>query len=322
MPIHLINRRNLFGGAIGGLAAMTTVYSAIADAQVAGGTQMAWLSDPHIASLAVKRHGGISMANQFEQTIREVLRGTDADAAVVINGDLAFLRGTAGDYQTFGRLIQPLVQSRDVYLALGNHDDRDACFASLNRFRRSREVDGKHATKVSTPHYDLFILDTLQRVNNVTGEAGKRQIDWLDEQLAADPQRPAVVMGHHNLQDARVPNQTVNGLEDTAAIVELMDRHTHAIAYVCGHQHRWFNMERTAGWKEVRLPTTAYVFQSEQSPGWVDVRSTADELTIELHTLNPVHAGNGDTVTIAMRRPEPDETFDRSKRTNRLNTGK
>jgi len=157
----------------------------------------------------------------------------------------------------------------------------------------------KHISVIETPFANLFLLDSLFRVNVVTGEIGKEQIDWLAQQLDERSDKPAIVMAHHNPQFSAPPEGTPwTGISDTESLFEVLESRQHVKAFLFGHSHHW-NHSRRGRLHLVNLPPVAYVFNDSQPNGWVDAVLTADSMRLELQTFDPKHPQAADVVEIA-----------------------
>ena len=73
-----------------------------------------------------------------------------------------------------------------VHMTMGNHDDRGPFYTAFSEQKPENEfVAGKHVTVLEGEDANLFLVDSLQIVDNVTGELGESQLQWLTEALQA-----------------------------------------------------------------------------------------------------------------------------------------
>src|SRR5882762_711756 len=79
-----------------------------------------FFSDTHIAADAALKQGEVNMADNLAACMRELAARPVKPAAVIVNGDLAFKTGLAGDYATFGILIKPMRALAPLHLTMGN----------------------------------------------------------------------------------------------------------------------------------------------------------------------------------------------------------
>ena len=246
----------------------------------------AFFSDPHIAADATLKHGGVNMAGHLAACVRELAAWPVRPAAVIVNGDLAFQSGLPGDYGTFGTSIEPVRALAPVHLSLGNHDERKNFWRAFpHDVAKLKSVPQKQAAVFRSGHANWFMLDSLEVPNTAPGEFGPAQLDWLIRELAARPDKPAIIVGHHNLQ----PPGGTTGLKDSAAFEELFMRHRQVKAYIFGHTHDWHVEQHASGVQLVNLPPTGYVFKEGRPSGWVRATLTSDGAEFELRSLDPQH---------------------------------
>ena len=246
----------------------------------------AFFSDPHIAADAALNHSGVNMADNLAACVRELAAWPVKPAAVIVNGDLAFESGLPGDYGMFGKLMDPVRALAPVHLLLGNHDERDNFWQALpHDAAKIKSVPQKQAAVFSSDRANWFLLDSLDVTDTAPGEFGVAQLDWLARELAARPDKPAILVGHHNLQS---PGGTT-GLKDSAAFEELFARHRQVKTYIFGHTHNWHVEQHASGVQLVNLPPTAYVFKEGRPSGWVRATLARDGAEFELRSLDPQH---------------------------------
>ena len=130
-----------------------------------------------------------------------------------------------------------------------------------------------------------FLLDSLDVPNTAPGEYGLAQLDWLERELAAHPEKPAIIVGHHNLQ---IPGSTT-GLKDSTAFEEIFARHRQVKAYIYGHTHNWHVETHASGVQLVNLPPTGYVFKAGRPSGLVRCTLERGGAEFELRSLDPRH---------------------------------
>lgn len=261
-------------------------------------SEIALLSDTHISADPNEQARGIKMADHLSKAVGQVVDRLPNGSHVVINGDCAYLKGLADDYRTFARLVSPLSEAgMKLHVTLGNHDDRGPLYELLPGQRDNDQYVGeKHVDVISLPDADLVLLDSLWKVNQVTGQFGTAQLDWLRSWLEKDSTRPVIVIGHHNLQFQKTSqDKPITGVKDSGKLAELLADHPRVKAYCYGHTHRW---EHTALELEgddrssldlVNLPAVAYVFDEKQPSGWVHAKFDGGKMEMELHSLDASH---------------------------------
>lgn len=257
-------------------------------------------SDTHIAADTTLEARGAVMAENLSRCVNQVLGIGQKPFGVLVNGDCAYLDGQQTDYDAFVKLIEPLRESAiQVHCTLGNHDDRKHFIGAMTSPQDPRPVEGKHVELLSSATMNWVLLDTLHEVNKTPGELGELQRGWLDRTLASCPERPTVVMAHHNPQTALPANGKPTGMMDSSAMFEVLGRHKKVKAFVYGHTHTWeHKVHEATGIHLINLPPVAYVFSKERPNGWVSARATREKLTLELRALNPAHDQHGQKVEI------------------------
>lgn len=308
MPLHLDSlsrRRFIGGGAVLALSPFLPASSALA----ANADTWAFLSDTHIAAdAALKSRQGVNMADHLRRVVTQVLAEKDTLAGVIIDGDCAYDDGQPGDYTLLLELLNPLRSAGlPIHFTLGNHDDRDVFRAALGTDEGSSPVASKHCSVIETPLANLILLDSLRYVNKVEGEFGAEQLAWLGKLLAAAPEKPAVVIGHHYPQVFRedvIPGDEkikISGLIDSEPFLDMLRTHPSAKAYVYGHSHNWQTKKDADGLHEINLPPTAYVFNNARPNGWVRATLSTTGISLELRALDPDHPEHGKVRELAWR---------------------
>lgn len=101
---------------------------------------------------------------------------------------------------------------------------------------------------------------------------------WLTQALDARPEKPALVMMHH---DPIAPGaQKKTGLLDTELLLSVLLPRRHVKALFFGHTHIWKLAERD-GLHLVNLPAMAYVFSDQTFTGWTHCRLRENGMSLE-----------------------------------------
>lgn len=303
MPLHSmpLGRRRLLTAGLAGGASL--VVCPAARAAAASPHTLALLSDTHVPGDPGVEARGVNMTANLRRVVQQLTTLEEQPAAVLINGDCAYLKGLAADYRNLAACVAPLAAAGlPLHLTMGNHDDRGPLYQELAAQKPSRTlVESKHVSVVETPHANWFLLDSLREVDVVTGELGPGQLAWLAAALDARGDKPAVIFAHHNPQFT--PPQEGGrwtGLEDTAAFFDLIRPRRQVKAFVFGHSHVWSVTNRD-GIHLVNLPPVAYVFAADRPNGWVLAEGRPDGLRLTLRTLAPDHPAHGERIDLAWR---------------------
>ena len=255
-----------------------------------------FLSDTHIAGDTSQSHLGVNMTEHLSSVVREILSWPQRPFAIIVSGDLAYGWGQAEDYATFRNLIDPLRLLAPVHLLLGNHDDRENFWNMLPQdAQRNDFVPHKQVAIVSSPRADWFLLDSLDITNVTPGKIGTAQLAWLEQQITARQDQPAIVVCHHPV----VPPP--RGLLDESDVAGLLTRQRRIKAFVYGHTHFWQATEQDDGVQAINLPPTSYVFQPTWPMGWVRATLLPQGAEFELRSLDRKHPDHGQVKKVNWR---------------------
>lgn len=252
--------------------------------------KIALLSDPHIAADPAETAHGQNMAANFETVIQQLLAKTPE--VVIITGDCAFQGGSPAEYEAFNSMIRPIRDAGiEIHLMLGNHDNPANLSASVADLRA-----------VEAGGVTLLLANTQIAPGTVPGRFGDAQLREIDRLAAANPDRPFVILGHHQPELSRDDFIDGIGLQDTAGLFELADRRPNIMAYVHGHTHSWKISETEGHTRIVNLPSAGFSFRFKpgRPVGWALATITGQQLLIELRALDSSHAEHGERLKIAL----------------------
>lgn len=290
MPLHItpltrreFMRRSALAGA--SLLLPRAVFAAEAD-----DSHWALFSDTHIAGNADLVFRDVHLADHLRAAVREVAALKERPAGVFINGDCALKDGQAEDYTTLTTLLRPLAETGlPLHMTLGNHDHRERFWTGVIPEKNLRPLQSKHVSLVESQHANWVLLDSLDKVNVTPGLLEMEQREWLARTLDEYPNKPAIVMVHHN-PDFNAAK--TSGLVDTTELFEVLAPRKQVKALIFGHTHRWEFKEKD-GIHLINLPAVAYAFAREEPTGWVDCRLAAGGATFELRAHDDKHPWHG-----------------------------
>ena len=304
MPIHIAasSRRTflkclstLSAGAVVALQSRVGFAAESIDANF-----IALLSDTHIGNAPSVTARGVNMSDNLNAVISQIGKLAQRPANLFINGDCAYLKGLPEDYTNLSHSLAPLESlGIDLHVTMGNHDDRPQLYDVLTKQRPSAPaVSSKHLSIVEGEFANWFLLDSLSKVNVVTGELGNEQLKWMGDALDARTDKPAVVMVHHNPQFvAPESGQPWSGISDTAALFELLEARPHVRAFIFGHTHTW-KVSDHKQMKMINLPPVAYVFGEGHPNGWVSAHLSQTGMKLQFHTLDAKHPRANEVVEV------------------------
>jgi Icc protein len=300
MPIYLgpISRRAFLTRTAAAASALALKPSLFADNKWTNLDSWALFSDIHLAADTANIQRGVNMAQHFATVSREMLAWNESPAALFIMGDCALNSGEKEDYATVTKLLQPIRERQiPIHLLMGNHDNREHFWNVLQEEKTvKRPLADKQVAMVRTPRANWFILDSLDKTLSTPGYLGKEQLDWLGSALDKNPDKPALVLVHHN------PGLGANmGLKDTSAFLEVIRPRKQVKAYIYGHTHTWKIEQDSSGIHFINLPPVAYVFHEGDPSGWVHAIVEDKKMRLELRCVDTSHKAHGQKVELEWR---------------------
>jgi 3',5'-cyclic AMP phosphodiesterase CpdA len=248
---------------------------------------VAQLSDLHFVRPG-QLHFGVDTAATTRAAVEHLNAMDPRPDAVVVTGDIAD-GGTLEQYEA-ARDVLDLLQS-PYYVIPGNHDRRTALKtafgdhlsedsngfvqyavadhplqlerigrrprAGIVRLRRNKPpcLIGDLACRLGLLR--LVALDTLSE-GEECGRLDASRLEWLDDTLAAQPDRLTLVFMHHPPFATGIKWMDEMGLQDRAGLDAVLRRHPQVRLVVCGHVHR--SISGTIGHARVALaPSTTVV---------------------------------------------------------------
>lgn len=207
---------------------------------------LAQLSDPHIGAT----WAGSESVARFAAAVDSVRAVRPQPDAVLVTGDLAD-HATDEEYEQVRELLAPL--EAPLYVLPGNHDDRGAL---RRHFGVPGGADEPVRYSVDLGPLRLVVLDTT-RPGDDPGELDAEQLDWLDAELAAAPDRLTMLAMHHPPLVTGIPVWDELGLRtaDRNLLGDMIERHRQVCRLVTGHVHRTMTGE-LAGRSVLTVPST------------------------------------------------------------------
>lgn len=205
------------------------------------------LSDLHLVAPGRLAYGLLDTWRNTETALDRVSRMAPSPLLLVLSGDLA----DEAEPAAYARLAAALRQMGMPVMALpGNHDRRAPLAAALGL------GDGPLDRIVQLGPLDVFGLDTL-REGEGQGGLDPPQLDRLEAGLAADPDRPALLVLHHPPGLDGRGEADPEGFLGGRALAAILARHRRVQALACGHVHRAMTT-RFAGVPLVVAPPVNY----------------------------------------------------------------
>lgn len=243
---------------------------------------LALLADTHIPEDVENNYRGFYPYQNLEKVVPEII--SSSPDGVFIAGDLARLTGESGDYANLKKLLNPVAEETPVFMALGNHDNRENFLKVFDDTPGEKPaVKGKHVTIVEMAPVRIIMLDSLLYVNKVPGLLGKAQRQWLENYLKVSDETPVILCFHHTLSDGD------GDLLDVPRLFSMIAPIRKVKAIVYGHSHV-YGYSEFEGIHLINLPAVGYNFSDSEPIGWVEAHLTSRGGDFVLHAV----AGNQD----------------------------
>ncbi len=193
---------------------------------------IAHITDFHVGRIIETSGSPVDLHDKMVNAIAHLRRLKPQPDLIMLTGDLSN-HGNEADYIRVRQALQTL--DAPVYIIPGNHDRR----AILRRVfpDHSYWTDGKflHYTIEKYP-LRIIALDTLLEGAH-EGMMDEERLEWLEARLSEDGRKTAVFMHHPPFQTGLYyPDRIMCRNGD--AFGDVIARHPHIQAIICGHTHR------------------------------------------------------------------------------------
>ncbi|MFT5470670.1 MAG: Icc protein [Verrucomicrobiales bacterium] len=253
-------------------------------------TRIALISDAHISADRLGEVRGQNMAQNLERVVQQLL--AESPDAVIATGDESYRDGQPGDYEVFESILAPVRSAGIlVHLMVGNHDNPANMRSPI-----------QEATTVEIGGLRCILTNTQINIETSPGRFGELQLQQIEALANEQPDRPAIVIGHHQPELPRTDFAPDIGLQDTPEFLDLLDRLPNLKAYVHGHTHSWSQAQTPGGKPIVNLPAAGFGFRfaPDRPMGWALATISDQQLLVELKALDPSHPEHGQRVAIEL----------------------
>lgn len=243
------------------------------------------VSDLHILGEEGRRQHGADTAAILRQAV-PLMNALRPDF-IVASGDL-ISDESEESYRRLQALLAPV--EAPVHFLLGNHDDR-AAFRRV--FRANEPASAEPVCEAFERGGVCFLLLDSVLPGKVEGRLAGDQLDWLEAELAAHPDRPAWVFLHHQPLPIYIRWLDALGLQNPEEFLAVLARHPQVEVVCYGHVHqvrRW----RYRGVLFLGVPALAFQFSpvhqemeiTPEPPGFRRVEIRGGERRRWLHFLD------------------------------------
>lgn len=222
---------------------------------------VAQITDTHITAPGKLAYGVVDTISGLERAVTALNRMCPTPDIAVLTGDLVDL-GDPAEYAYLRTLLAPL--RMPLFVIPGNHDAREP-------LREAFIADGYLPRQgflnyvIEDRPLRIVALDTVVP-GQVEGELCRDRLAWIDQTLAAAPERPTLILMHHPPFATGIDPMDRIGLSGGADFAEIVGRHPQVERILCGHVHRAID-RRFAGTIAGTAPSTAHQSFLDLRPG-------------------------------------------------------
>ncbi|MCK5296675.1 MAG: phosphodiesterase [Alphaproteobacteria bacterium] len=191
---------------------------------------IAHLSDSHIGSDGTGMNGAVDTLSQLEKVVQEINNLPVMPDVALFTGDLT----ENGCYEGYKQLRGALEKlSMPCYLTTGNHDSPEAMKKAFNYKSESPYL--QYAIELYPLR--LIALDTYVP-NQIGGRLCSERLEWLQEKLSEQPEKPTIIFMHHPPFLSGIPSFDKHLLEGAEELGEIVEKNPQIKRILCGHLHR------------------------------------------------------------------------------------
>ena len=155
---------------------------------------VAQISDLHVAEGRGLAFNVADGALLLEKTVAHLALLPQKPDCVVVSGDIS-VNGQSGGYTLVAEALSTLAMP--VYVLPGNHDRRENLVAGLGQYCPADAAVAPYLC-YSIEHFPLrLVFFDGTRPGSHSGHFDAPVAQWLEDTLAAQPQRPTLVFTHH-----------------------------------------------------------------------------------------------------------------------------
>lgn len=219
------------------------------------------ISDLHIKAPGKLSYRKVDCAAMLARCVDEILRLPQRPDLVIATGDLTDF-GRPDEYRHLRELLAPLPMP--LYLIPGNHDERAALRDAFPDHPYLRQWQPFVQYAIEDWPLRIVALDSV-----IPGQGGgelcEQRLAWLERTLAAQPDKPTLVIMHHPPFITLIGHMDKLGLRGSDGLKNVIARHPQVERVLCGHVHRPIQA-RFAGTLASTCPSPAHQVALDLAP--------------------------------------------------------
>jgi len=193
------------------------------------------LTDLHVRPHGLAAYRTLETNMLTERALRAVRAMRHQPDAIVISGDLTD-NGLEAEYTELADMLGRII-SVPVYLIPGNHDRRENLKLHMALFPGVNDHDDFVQYTVENLPVRLVMLDTVVPGAG-HGQLCPARLEWLETTLAAEREKPTIVVMHHPPFDCGIRHMDRIKLRNADEFAAVIARHPQVKRILCGHNHR------------------------------------------------------------------------------------
>lgn len=224
------------------------------------------ITDTHLFEATDGSLLSVNTGESFKAVVQAIIDRKCQFDALLATGDISQDHSEAS-YHCFEQGIVPLL--KPCFWLPGNHDYKPN-MSSVIPSQQIQQID--HV--LLGDHWQMILLDS-QVVGVPHGRLSDKQLDLLEDQLAAHSERHTLVLLHHNPIFVGSAWLDQHALKDADDFWQVIAKHNNVRAVLCGHVHQDMNVLHN-GVQVMATPSTCVQFKPNSddfaldtlSPGW------------------------------------------------------
>lgn len=193
---------------------------------------LAQISDTHIKKDGKLAYQKVDTRAALKRAIARLNNFSPRGDAVLISGDLLDF-GLEEECEELRSLLTQL--NSPYYLVPGNHDLR----APLRKIFPEQPFPAEGPLNWTAEFEQLRLIGLDDVVEyQPHGEFTADTLDYLEEQLQAS-NKPTIISFHHPPVQVGIDHMDVQNLRNHQDAADIIGRHSHVLAVLCGHMHRY-----------------------------------------------------------------------------------
>ena len=194
---------------------------------------IAQITDTHIKAPGRLSYGKVDTCLYLEQCINHINALSPQPDVVLVTGDITDF-GRPEEYRQAGLLLNQLTMS--YFVIPGNHDLPEAMRVEFSD-HSYLPVDGFLQYVIEDYPVRMIGLDT-QVIGKPYGLMCQERLDWLEQQLLAQPDKSTLLFMHHPPFTTGIEHMDVHNCRNADALGNLVEQHSQIKYILCGHVHR------------------------------------------------------------------------------------